>query len=118
MTKINMKRIYDAPAASDGYRILADRLWPRGLTKEEADYDAWEKEITPSNELRHWFHESPDTRWEEFKLRYKMELKQNPDFIPFIEKINHYPVVTLLTAAKDISHCHVPILKQMIEKAN
>lgn len=116
MTQILLKRIYEQPAPQDGYRILLDRIWPRGITKEEADYDEWRKDITPSSDLRHWFHEDPKNNWQTFKIRYEMEIKQNPDFIPFIQDIKKHPVVTFLTAAKDLNHCHLPILKAMIEK--
>lgn len=116
MTQILLKRIYEQPAPQDGYRILLDRIWPRGITKEEADYDEWRKDITPSSDLRHWFHEDPENNWQTFKIRYEMEIKQNPDFIPFIQDIKKHPVVTFLTAAKDLNHCHLPILKAMIEK--
>lgn len=116
MTQILLKRIYEQPAPQDGYRILLDRMWPRGITKEKADYDEWRKDITPSSDLRHWFHEDPENNWQTFKTRYEMEIKQNPDFISFIQDIKKHPVVTFLTAAKDLNHCHLPILKAMIEK--
>ena len=72
-TKIRIKRVYDEPAASDGRRILVDRLWPRGLTKEKAKIDYWAKDIAPSNELRKWYGHDP-ARWDEFKKRYFAEL--------------------------------------------
>ena len=105
MVKILLKRIYEEPSEADGYRILLDRLWPRGLKKE----------ITPSKELRQWFHEDKDRHWEVFQGRYGMEIKQNPDFIPFLREIEKHPVVTFLTAAKDVQHSHLPILKEVIE---
>ena len=104
MVKILLKRIYEEPSEADGYRILLDRLWPRGLKKEDAKFDEWRKDITPSKELRQWFHG-----------RYGMEIKQNPDFIPFLREIEKHPVVTFLTAAKDVQHSHLPILKEVIE---
>ena len=102
MVKILLKRIYEEPSEADGYRILLDRLWPRGLKKEDAKFDEWRKDITPSKELRQWFHEDKDRHWEVFQGRYGMEIKQNPDF-------------TFLTAAKDVQHSHLPILKEVIE---
>ena len=92
MVKILLKRIYEEPSEADGYRILLDRLWPRGLKKEDAKFDEWRKDITPSKEF-----------------------KQNPDFIPFLREIEKHPVVTFLTAAKDVQHSHLPILKEVIE---
>ena len=79
MVKILLKRIYEEPSEADGYRILLDRLWPRGLKKEDAKFDEWRKDITPSKELRQWFHEDKDRHWEVFQGRYGMEIKQNPD---------------------------------------
>ena len=115
MVKILLKRIYEEPSEADGYRILLDRLWPRGLKKEDAKFDEWRKDITPSKELRQWFHEDKDRHWEVFQGRYGMEIKQNPDFIPFLREIEKHPVVTFLTAAKDVQHSHLPILKEVIE---
>ena len=112
MVKILLKRIYEEPSEADGYRILLDRLWPRGLKKEDAKFDEWRKDITPSKELRQWFHEDKDRHWEVFQGRYGMEIKQNPDFIPFLREIEKHPVVTFLTAAKDVQHSHLPILKE------
>ena len=115
MAKILLKRIYEDSSTDDGYRIFLDRLWPRGLRKEEAGFDEWRKDITPSKELRQWFHEDMDLHWEVFQGRYQMEIMQNPDFVPFLREIETYPVVTFLTAAKDIEHSHLTILKEVIE---
>ena len=112
MVKILLKPwIYEEPSEADGYRILLDRLWPRGLKKEDAKFDEWRKDITPSKELRQWFHEDKDRHWEVFQGRYGMEIKQNPDFIPFLREIEKHPVVTFLTAAKDVQHSHLPQAK-------
>lgn len=75
-TRVHIKRVYDEPEAGDGRRILVDRLWPRGLTKEKAKIDYWAKEISPSNELRKWYGHEPG-KWEEFKKRYFAELGEN-----------------------------------------
>jgi uncharacterized protein YeaO (DUF488 family) len=74
--RINVKRVYDAPDAGDGRRILVDRLWPRGLTKEKAKIDFWAKDVSPSNELRKWYGHEPG-KWEEFKKRYFAEINGN-----------------------------------------
>jgi uncharacterized protein YeaO (DUF488 family) len=76
MSTIQIKRAYDPPASDGGSRILVDRLWPRGLTKDEAKIDHWVKDVTPSNELRHWFGHDP-SRWAEFQHRYRSELAGN-----------------------------------------
>jgi uncharacterized protein YeaO (DUF488 family) len=75
-TRITVKRVYDAPAAGDGKRILVDRLWPRGLTKEKAEIGYWAKDVSPSNELRRWYGHDP-AKWDEFKKRYFAELDGN-----------------------------------------
>jgi uncharacterized protein YeaO (DUF488 family) len=75
--KIWLKRIYEKPSAKDGCRVLVDRLWPRGISKDAAKLDAWQKDIAPSNELRKWFGHNPE-KWEAFKKRYFAELKKQP----------------------------------------
>ena len=87
--QINIKRVYDPPKVSDGYRILIDRLWPRGTKKEALKYDIWEKNIAPSPALRRWFHENPQEHWEGF--------------------------VTLLYASKDATHNHASVLRQFLQ---
>jgi uncharacterized protein YeaO (DUF488 family) len=103
------KRIYDDPAPGDGFRVLIDRLWPRGVTKERAALDLWLKEIAPSTELRTWFHARPDA-FEEFATRYRDELRTNPavDELRRIERAN--PTVTLLYSVKDPARNHAVIL--------
>ena len=90
-TKIGVKRVYDEPAASDGRRILVDRLWPRGLTKEKAKIDYWAKDISPSNELRKWYGHEP-AKWDEFRKRYFAELDRNaPGVDALIEAVGKGP---------------------------
>lgn len=115
MVKILLKRIYEDPDESDGYRVFLDRLWPRGLKKEEAKFDEWRKDITPSKQLRQWFHEDKELHWEVFQGRYMMEIRQNPDLPTFLREIRQHPVVTFLTAAKDIEQSHLTILKEVVE---
>ena len=112
--KLLTKRIYEDFSESDGFRVLADRLWPRGIKKEDAHLNLWAKEITPSNDLRKWFHENLEM-YDEFRTRYLTELKSNLDFEDFLNDIRDHEIVTLLTAAKDIEHCHIPILVEYIE---
>ena len=88
---------------------------PEDLRKRMRSLTNGEKTVTPSKELRQWFHEDKDRHWEVFQGRYGMEIKQNPDFIPFLREIEKHPVVTFLTAAKDVQHSHLPILKEAIE---
>ena len=109
--KIKVKRAYDKAAAADGTRILVDRLWPRGVTKERARIDSWAKELAPSNELRKWLHENPAKNFRKFSALYKKELKEHKDEIQQIPKNS-----TLITAAKDLEHSHIPVLKKYIEE--
>ncbi|MFF1574202.1 DUF488 domain-containing protein [Leifsonia sp. NPDC058292] len=95
-----VKRVYDEPADDDGYRVLVDRLWPRGVSKEHAHLDEWLKEVAPSTELRQWFnHETP--HFAEFEVRYRAELDANPAVDRLRELGREHPVVTLLIGARD-----------------
>ncbi|HZW65179.1 MAG TPA: DUF488 domain-containing protein, partial [Hanamia sp.] len=100
---IQLKRIYEAGSKDDGYRILVDRLWPRGFTKEKAALDLWLKEIAPSNELRKWFGHDPD-KWKDFQKKYQQELKQNKEAVDILKDYIQKGNVTLLYAAKDEEH--------------
>lgn len=113
MTEIKTKRAYETPATSDGYRILVDRLWPRGLTHERLDCQYWAKDIAPSTELREWFHADPESRWEGFETRYRDELKENAQFEEFLKMVKEHKVVTLVFASKDVSHNEATVLKEL-----
>lgn len=112
-----LKRIYDEPAASDGYRVLVDRLWPRGITKQAAAYDMWLKAIAPSPELRRWFGHDP-ARFDEFRARYRTELENNDTVIVLRELIATHPVVTLLYAAADPVVNHAAVLREYMTDGN
>ena len=110
---IHIKRIYDAPANADGYRLLVDRLWPRGMTKEGAHIDDWDKEIGPSTELRRWFgHEPP--KYPEFKKRYAKELKEMTEDLQRIRGVARKRRVTLLYGAKDEAHNQAVVLREVL----
>lgn len=115
MTLIKIKRVYEAPNENDGYRVLVDRLWPRGMKKEFLKYEDWEKGITPSPELRKWFHEDPQTHWEEFSALYRKELETSEAVKDFLKKIKSHPVVTLLYASKESVRNHAQILQQYLK---
>ncbi|MBM9505647.1 DUF488 domain-containing protein [Actinacidiphila acididurans] len=110
-THFRVRRAYDDPAPDDGVRVLVDRLWPRGLAKERAEVDEWPKELTPSDELRRWYHAHPE-EYDEFASRYRVELT-DPGMAEATgrlrEEAAHGPV-TLLTAVKDPELSHVPVL--------
>jgi uncharacterized protein YeaO (DUF488 family) len=98
---IRIKRVYEEPAKEDGYRILVDRLWPRGLTKERANVDLWMKEIAPSDALRKWFGHEPE-KWKEFVKRYQAELGKKKDLLKEVKQLEReHGVVTLLFGRKD-----------------
>ena len=116
MGKIKMKRVYETAAPEDGFRILVDRLWPRGVKKEAAKIDLWLKTIAPSPELRKWFGHQPE-RFAEFQHRYLEELKSDPEkqnavrtVIKMLEKLD----VTLVYAAKNEQQNHAIVLKEFI----
>ncbi len=111
---IHTKRIYDESAENDGKRILVDRLWPRGIKKENAKIDLWPKEITPSTELRKWYHEDIENRWHEFQQRYKRELKCVQPQLVELKHLAENEQVTLLTAAKNEGHNHVTVLIEVL----
>jgi uncharacterized protein YeaO (DUF488 family) len=112
---IQIKRAYDPPAASDGARILVDRLWPRGLTKEKLKLDVWMKEVAPSNELRKWFHEGGHA-WMDFRARYFKELDAQPELIDELRKKARGRTVTLLYAARDAEQNNALALKEYLER--
>lgn len=116
MTKIALKRVYDDYSDQDGYRVLVDRLWPRGVKKEHLHYDLWAKDITPSTELRKTFHENKEEMWSLFEKKYVEELSNSQAVKDFIQNIKKYPKVTLLYAAKDPVHNHAIILKKYLDK--
>jgi uncharacterized protein YeaO (DUF488 family) len=101
--KTKIKRVYEKPAKEDGFRILADRLWPRGLTKEKASVDLWLKEIAPTTELRKWFSHDPE-KWNEFKKKYVAELKKNKETVSILKEKIKEGTVTILYGARDEEH--------------
>ena len=110
---LKIKRIYDGASAQDGARILIDRLWPRGMKKEQAAIDDWLKEISPSDSLRKWFSHDP-SRWVEFKSKYKKELETKQEIIEQLRKHARHGTVTLLYAAKDTEHNNAVVLKEVV----
>lgn len=112
---VKIKRVYEVPDESDGKRILVDRLWPRGLTKEKAHVDLWLKDIAPTTTLRKWFNHDPE-KWEEFKKRYFDELKNNEEPVSLLKNEIKKGSVTLIYGAKDEIHNEALVLKNMINK--
>ena len=110
---IRLKRIYEPASNKDGTRILIDRLWPRGITKAEAELDEWRREVTPSGRLRAWFGHDPK-RWKEFSRRYRAELVAHADALDELRRQARQGLVTLLYAAKDEGHTHAIVLRNVI----
>lgn len=115
MEPIAIKRIYEDSSKNDGYRILVDRLWPRGVSKEAANLDEWDKNIAPSSELRKWF-DHKEERLQEFTLRYKEELMSQKDALNRILKIAQTQKVTLLYGAKDPEINQAVVLKNILNQ--
>ncbi|HTG80791.1 MAG TPA: DUF488 domain-containing protein [Geobacteraceae bacterium] len=110
---VGIKRIYEPPVPEDGKRILVDRLWPRGLSKDDARLDEWLKEVAPSDELRRWFGHDP-AKWEEFRRRYRQELKTQGEILERLRNEARKGTVTLLFAAKDEERNNAVVLKEML----
>ena len=113
---IKIKRAYESSSEDDGFRILVDRIWPRGVSKEKANLNTWMKEIAPSNDLRKWFSHDPG-KWEEFENKYKDELEDKQDLIREIKKIEKDKgKVTLIYSAKDKEHNNAVVLEHILRK--
>ncbi len=110
---VMLKRAYDEPGMGDGYRVLVDRLWPRGLSKANARIDLWLKEVAPSTELRKWFAHDPQ-KWTEFTRRYRLELQGNPAW-PELQAIARQKALTLVYAAKDEVHNEAVVLRRLLD---
>lgn len=113
---VKIKRVYDPPAAADGQRVLIDRLWPRGMTREEAHLDAWLRDVAPSNDLRHWFGHDP-ARWDEFQARYRRELGDAPhrEALAQLRERAQHGTLTLLFATKDTEHNSALVIREALE---
>ncbi|HQW11775.1 MAG TPA: DUF488 domain-containing protein [Saprospiraceae bacterium] len=114
MNKVNIRRVYGESSTSDSYRVLVDRLWPRGLTKTEVHYDVWMKEIAPSTELRRWFGHDPK-KWKEFSEKYAAEIRANPEFENLKDLIKAHKHITLLYGARDEAHNQAVVLQQLLQ---
>ena len=113
---LKLKRIYETPQRSDGYRILVDRVWPRGVFKERAAIALWLKEIGPSTALRKWFGHDP-ARWPEFQKRYRQELRGRPDLTARIAQLEkEHGVVTLLFSARDQERNQAVVIRDLLTK--
>lgn len=112
---IQVKRVYENPSPEDGMRILVDRLWPRGLSKERAAVELWLKDLGPSTELRKWFGHDP-AKWREFKTRYQKELAKKQETLVMLKEMSKGRTVTLLYGARDEKHNEALVLKSVLGK--
>jgi uncharacterized protein YeaO (DUF488 family) len=111
---IRVKRVYEKPSRDDGFRVLVDRLWPRGVTKERAALSLWLKDVAPSAELRKWFGHDP-ARWKGFQARYRKELAGRKDALKLLRRKARERTVTLLYGARDEEHNEARVLKKVLE---
>ena len=116
MGQVDIKRVYEQAADEDGVRILVDRLWPRGVSKERAALSGWLKEVAPSPDLRRWWHHDPE-RFEDFARRYRTELDDNPALEDLLSIVREHDRTTLVYAAKDPAVNHALILRDYIRRA-
>lgn len=110
---VRLKRIYDAPSRSDGERVLIDRLWPRGLTHEDAHVDEWARELAPSTELRRWFGHDP-SRFDEFRRRYRRELEAQETKLAELRRRARKGTLTLIYSARDTEHNDAVVLAEVL----
>ena len=116
MGQVDIKRVYEQAANEDGVRILVDRLWPRGVSKERAALSGWLKDVAPSPDLRRWWHHDPD-RFEDFARRYRTELDDNPALEDLLSIVREHDRTTLVYAAKDPAVNHALILRDYVRQA-
>ena len=110
---VKLKRAYETPSTEDGIRVLVDRLWPRGVKRSDAAIDHWFRELSPSTELRKWFGHDPD-RWEEFRRRFAVELRQHADPLNGLRDLAHHGKITLIYAAHDELHNDAVVLRDVL----
>ncbi len=111
-----VKRVYDEPSSHDGRRVLVDRLWPRGMSKDKAHVDEWVRDLAPSDELRHWFGHDP-AKWGQFKKRYFSELRRHEDELKALRREGRGRTVTLLFAARDDEHNNAVALREFLARS-
>lgn len=115
--RVWMRRAYDPPTRNDGYRVLVDRLWPRGVSKADLAIDEWNRDVAPSDELRRWYGHRPE-RWDEFRERYRRELEQRAarEAITALAERARKRRVTLVFGARDAEHSQAAVLRELIEE--
>jgi uncharacterized protein YeaO (DUF488 family) len=112
---VRLKRAYEAPAPADGYRVLIDRLWPRGISREQAKLDAWERELAPSPDLRRWFGHDPE-RFDEFRRRYMEELRAERPRLAALRRRAREGTLTLVYGARDADHNDAVVVAEVLRR--
>lgn len=112
---VRIKRAYERASAADGTRVLVDRLWPRGLSKQQVSADLWLRDVAPSAELRRWFGHDV-RRWREFGRRYRRELERRPEVLELLDDLRRRAPVTLIFGARDEAHNHALILREILDE--
>lgn len=112
---LRLKRVYERPGASDGMRVLVDRLWPRGLTKQKVAADLWLRDAAPSNELRRWYGHDV-RRWARFSTKYRRELARQPEILEMLDDLRRRTPVTLIFGARDAAHSHAAVLREVLDE--
>ncbi len=115
MHTISVKRVYEPRAPADGFRVLVDRVWPRGITKKDAAIDLWARDVAPSTELRKWFGHDP-ARWDEFQHRYKAELHDQTDALKAVLDAGGNKPITLVFSAHDEEHNQAIVLRDVLSR--
>ena len=112
---IRLKRVYEQPSSADGMRVLVDRLWPRGLSRQRVSADLWLRDAAPSNELRRWY--SHDVRrWRQFSRKYRSELARQLDVVELLDDLRRRAPVTLIYGARDTAHSHAAVLCEVLDE--
>jgi len=112
---VKLKRVYEEPSLADGARVLVDRLWPRGLTKQDVSADLWLRDAAPSSGLRRWYGHDP-RRWTRFSRKYRVELARQPEIVELLDDLRRRAPVTLIFGARDAAHSHALVLREVLEE--
>jgi uncharacterized protein YeaO (DUF488 family) len=112
---VRLKRVYEEPSVTDGMRVLVDRLWPRGLSKQRVSADLWLRDAAPSHELRRWYgHDA--RRWAQFSQKYRNELVRQPEVLDLLDDMRRRTPVTLIFGARDAAHSHAAVLREVLDE--
>jgi uncharacterized protein YeaO (DUF488 family) len=112
---LKLKRVYEQPSRADGMRVLVDRLWPRGLSRQKVSADLWLRDAAPSTELRRWYGHDR-TRWSEFRRRYRQELSRQPEVLELLDDLRRRSAVTLMSGTRDVAHSHAAVLVEVLDE--